>query len=167
MPPHRPLVIGTGSRRIVIPPDGLEWQFARSSGPGGQHVNRTSSKAVLRFDVAGCPHLPEDVRLRLWSRERSRLTDDGWLVIVSQVHREQPRNAAACLDKLSAMLARALVAPKIRRRTKTPRSAVARRLEGKQRRSLTKRLRSRPEVRRGGYNRRARAASPATSRSKD
>jgi len=51
---QRQLVIGTGPRRIVIPPEALEWQFARSAGPGGQHVNRTSSKAVLRFDVVGC-----------------------------------------------------------------------------------------------------------------
>lgn len=163
----RGIRVGDARRQVVIPAAGLEWQFVRSSGPGGQHVNRTSSKAILRFDATRSPHLPEDVRLRLLARERSRLTDDGWLVIMSQVHREQPRNAAECLAKLSHLVERALVPPKIRRRTKTPRAAVARRLEAKQRRSRTKRMRSRPEARRRGYNRRARAASPAPRRSKD
>ena len=144
MPPQRPLVIGTGARRIVIPPDGLDWQFARSSGPGGQHVNRTSSKAVLRFDVAGSPHLPEEVRVRLWTREKSRLTGEGLLVISSQRHREQPRNVADCLAKLSAIVERALVPPKVRRPTRVPRAARAARLDAKKRRGATKRLRSRP-----------------------
>jgi ribosome-associated protein len=145
MPPHRPLVIAAGSRRIVIPPEALEWQFARSSGPGGQHVNRTSSKAVLRFDVAGCPQLPEDVRLRLWERERARLTGDGFVVIASQRHREQPRNIADCRAKLSAIIERAMVPPKVRRPTRVPRSVRAARLDAKKRRGVTKRLRSRPD----------------------
>jgi len=145
MPPQRPLLIGSGSRRIVIPPESLEWQFARASGPGGQHVNRTSSKAVLRFDVAGCPHLPEDVRLRLWNHERSRLTGEGFLLITSQRHREQPRNVADCLAKLSAIIDRALVPPKVRRATRVPRAARAARLDAKKRRGTTKRLRGQPD----------------------
>lgn len=163
----RGIRVGDAVREVVIPAAGLEWQFVRSSGPGGQHVNRTSSKAVLRFDAARSPHLPEDVRHRLLARERPRLTDDGWLIIVSQAHREQPRNVADCLAKLSRMVERALVPPKTRRRTKTPRGAVARRLEAKQRRSRTKHLRSRPELRRPGYNRDARARTPALRWSKD
>lgn len=167
MAKSRGIRVGDAVREVVIPGDALEWQFVRSSGPGGQHVNRTSSKAILRFDAAGSPHLPPDVRRRLLARERSRLTDAGWLVIVSQAHREQPRNAADCLAKLSQMVERALVPPKIRRRTKTPRAAVARRLEAKQRRSRTKQMRSRPEGRRRGYNRLARAFPPAPVWSKD
>ena len=58
----KPLQIGGG--KVVIPPEALEWQFARSSGPGGQHVNRTSSKALLRFDARHTPHLPEAMRRR-------------------------------------------------------------------------------------------------------
>ena len=141
MPPQRPLVIGTGARRIVIPPTSFEWQFARSSGPGGQHVNRTSSKAQLRFDLLHCPHLPEDVRQRVLARERSRLTGDGVLVISSQQHREQPRNIADCLAKLAAILQRGLRPPKSRRPTRVPRSAIAKRLEGKKRRGQTKQSR--------------------------
>lgn len=164
----RGIRVGDAVREIVIPADALIWQFVRSSGPGGQHVNRTSSKAILRFDAAGSPHLPADVRRRLLARERSRLTDEGWLIIASQAHREQPRNAADCLAKLSQMVERAVVPPKIRRRTKTPRAAVARRLEAKQRRSRTKNLRSRPESRRNGYNRSVRVMMPVVhGRSKD
>ena len=141
---RRPLVIDTAATRIVIPAEALEWQFARSAGPGGQHVNRTSSKAVLRFDAARCPALPEDVRRRLLAREAARLTVEGWLVIASQRHREQPRNVADCLAKLSAIVERAAQAPKTRRATKVPRRARAARLEAKQRRSATKRLRRLP-----------------------
>jgi len=136
--------VSAGCRHLVIPGDALDWQFVRSSGPGGQHVNRTSSKAVLRFAVATCPCLPEDVRQRVLERERSRLTQDGSLLITSQRHREQPRNVADCLAKLSAILERALVPPKSRRRTKTPRSAVRERLAAKKRRSATKQLRGGP-----------------------
>lgn len=134
----RPREIAVGPVRI--PAEAIEWQFARSSGPGGQHVNRTSSKAMLRFDVARSPHLPDDVRRRIIAR-RTGVTDDGLLVITSQRHRDQPRNVADCLEKLAAIVAAALVVPKRRRPTRTPRSAVARRLDTKRRRSATKRLR--------------------------
>ena len=129
--------------RVVIPASELAWQFVRSSGPGGQHVNRTSSKAVLRFDARRSPCLPEDVRARLLERERARLTRDGALVITSQRHRDQPRNVADCLAKLSEIVARSLTAPKRRRPTKTTRAAVKKRLEGKRRHAETKRLRGR------------------------
>jgi ribosome-associated protein len=140
----RGIRVSAGSRHLVIPAEALDWQFARSSGPGGQHVNRTSSKAILRFDVAACPGLPEDVRQRFLERERSRLTQDGAILIASQRHREQPRNVADCLAKLSAILERALTPPKSRRRTKTPRSAIRERLAAKKRRSETKQRRAGP-----------------------
>jgi ribosome-associated protein len=130
---------------MVIPAEALEWQFARSSGPGGQHVNRTSSKAMLRFDVTASPHLPDDVRRRFMTREKSRIGADGTIVIVSQVHRDQSRNVAECLDKLSTLLQRALTAPKRRRPTRKPRSAIAERLESKKHRSRKKQMRQRPD----------------------
>jgi len=144
MPALGEIRIVGGSRAVVIPEAALDWQFVRSSGPGGQHVNRTSSKAVLRFNVRGCPSLPEDVRQRVLARERSRLTQEGAILITSQQHRDQPRNVADCLAKLSAIIERALVVPKTRRRTKTPRSAIRERLASKKRRSQTKQLRGRP-----------------------
>ena len=147
-PPRRP-ALPAGAVRLgggcAVDPRALVFTFARGGGPGGQHVNRTSSKAVLRFDVGRCAGLPEDVRQRFLARERSRLTQEGTLVIASQRHREQPRNVADCLAKLSAILERALVPPTPRRRTKTPRSAVRERLDEKKRRSRTKRLRGRPD----------------------
>ena len=136
MPRPREIAVGP----VRIPAEAIDWQFARSSGPGGQHVNRTSSKAMLRFDVARSPHLPDDVRRRIIAR-RSGVTADGVLVITSQRHRDQPRNVADCLEKLAAIIAAALVVPKRRRPTRTPRAAVARRLDTKRRRSTTKRLR--------------------------
>lgn len=126
---------------LRIPPDALEWQFARSGGPGGQHVNRTSSKATLRFDAAGSPALPDAVRRRLLARVRSRLTVDGVLVISSQRHRDQPRNVADCLAKLTALIEAALVVPKQRRGSPTPVAARAKRLDAKRRRAHTKSLR--------------------------
>jgi ribosome-associated protein len=129
---------------IVIPADALEWQFARSAGPGGQHVNRTSSKALLRFTVRNSSWLPSEVRTRLEEQQRSRLTAEGDLLISSQRFRDQHRNVADCLAKLSSIIERAAVRPVVRRRTKVPRAAVARRLTEKRHRADTKRGRSRP-----------------------
>lgn len=129
---------------VVIPAGELHWQFVRSSGPGGQHVNRTSTKAVLRFDARHSPSLPEPVRRRLLAAVGGRLTREGHLVIVSQRFRDQPQNAADCVEKLSALVDRAIDPPKVRRPTKVPRSVVARRLVGKRRRGETKALRRRP-----------------------
>lgn len=137
-------IVIEGPRPILIPAAALDWQFARSSGPGGQHVNRTSSKAILRFDLRHTPHLPGDVRQRMLVALRPRLTNDGALLIASQRHRDRGRNIADCRDKLVALIERAIVPPTVRRRTKTPRSAIATRLEGKKRRSVTKRLRRLP-----------------------
>jgi ribosome-associated protein len=138
---QRQLVVGTGAGRIVIPPEALEWQFARSAGPGGQHVNRTSSKAQLRFDLRHDRHLPADVRGRLLAVLGHRLTKDGHLVVVGQRHREQPRNVADCRARFAAMLRAALEPRPVRKRTRIPRSAVAARLDAKRRRARTKRLR--------------------------
>lgn len=129
---------------LVIPADDLHWQFVRSQGPGGQHVNRASTKAVLRFHAAASSSLPPAVRARLLEQQRPRLTDAGDLVITSQRFREQPRNIADCLAKLRAMLERAAQPPRPRRPTRPTRGSVARRRLAKQRRSDTKKLRKPP-----------------------
>jgi len=144
MPRHGQIRIGDGVREIVVPADAIGWQFARSGGPGGQHVNRTSSKAVLRFDAAGAACLPADVRARLLARERSRLTDAGELVISCQVHRDQGRNVAECLERFAETIRKALTPPRRRKRTKPPRSAATNRLDTKRRRGDTKLMRRRP-----------------------
>lgn len=141
MPREKEIRVGP----LFIPAAALEWQFARSSGPGGQHVNRTSSKAMLRFDAHRSPHLPDDVKRRLLQRERAHVTGEGMLVLSSQRHRDQSRNVADCLEKLADMLERALVVPRPRRGSTTPRAAKGKRLDTKRRRSETKRLRRRTE----------------------
>lgn len=141
MPRVHSLVVAVHSRRVMIPPTDLHWQFARSAGPGGQHVNRTSSKAMLRFDVLGCTGLPDDIRHRMVANVKTRLTTDGVLVITNQRHREQGRNVADCLEKLAAIVEKAMRPPKRRRPTGVPRSSKAARLDEKKRRSATKQRR--------------------------
>lgn len=141
---NRQLPLRAAEGAIVVSADELHWQFVRSQGPGGQHVNRASTKAVLRFRVVDSPSLPAAVRARLIARERSRITDAGDLVVTSQRFREQPRNVADCLAKLRVMIERAAEPPRPRRPTRPTRGSVARRRIQKQHRGDTKRLRRPP-----------------------
>jgi ribosome-associated protein len=129
--------------RIRIPADELQWAFARSSGPGGQNVNKVSSKAVLRWNMLASTALPPDVRERFLAKHASRLTTEGELIISSQRYRDQGRNIADAKEKLVEMLAGVATAPKKRRPTKPSRAAKARRIESKQATSKKKQLRSR------------------------
>jgi ribosome-associated protein len=123
---------------IAIPDEEFVWSFARSGGPGGQNVNKVSSKAILRWDVAHSPSLPEHVKHRLRALERKRFTTDGELILSSQKTRDQERNKQDCLDKLAAMLREAATLPKARRATRPSRASKARRLEAKRRRGALK-----------------------------
>jgi len=123
---------------LHIPDDEFAWTYVRSSGPGGQNVNKVASKAVLRWDVAGSPSLPADVKARLRVREANRITTDGELVLTSQRFRDQERNRQDCLDKLRAMIAGAAARPKARRKTKPTRGSKEARLREKKRRAGTK-----------------------------
>ena len=136
-----PKEIPVAGGRVVIPAAALDWQFVRSSGPGGQHVNKTATKAVLRFAPERCPGLDAAARQRLATRAAGRLAADGAVLITSQVHRERARNVADCVAKLSALVAAALVVPRRRRPTRVPRSAVADRLDDKRRTARKKSLR--------------------------
>ena len=129
--------------RIRIPADELGWTFARSSGPGGQNVNKVSSKAVLRWRVTESPSLPADVRERFLLRYASRLTTEGDLLITSQRYRDQGRNIEDAKEKLAAMLIAVAVPQKKRRPTKPSKAAVRRRIETKQATSKKKQLRGR------------------------
>src|SRR4029077_13799796 len=91
------------------------WSYARSGGPGGQNVNKVASKAVLRWDVAHSPSLPEHVKHRLRALQRTRFTTDGELILSSQRTRDQDRNKQDCLDKLAEMVREAATLPKARR----------------------------------------------------
>jgi ribosome-associated protein len=123
---------------IRIPDAELRLSFARSSGPGGQNVNKVSSKAILHFDALTTPSLPPDVRQRFLERYRPRLTNAGAIVIHSEEFRDQPRNIQACYDKLRDMILAVLRAPKKRRPTKPTRGSKVRRLNEKKKRSDVK-----------------------------
>jgi ribosome-associated protein len=123
---------------LRIPADEFSWTFVRSSGPGGQNVNKVASKAVLRWNVVASPSLPEDVKARLQQQQRRRISSSGDLLLTSQRYRDQERNRLDCLDKLAEMLRAAVMMPKARRKTKPSRGARERRLAAKKRRSALK-----------------------------
>src|SRR5947207_16025911 len=131
--------------QISIDESELEESFVRSSGPGGQNVNKLSTAVQLRFDVRGSPSLPNDVAVRLMRLGGRRITKDGVLVLIAQNHRTQERNRAEALDRLIALIREAAVRPVPRRATKPPRASKQERIESKKHRSRTKSLRqSRP-----------------------
>ena len=137
-----------GGRRLIRVTDEIsldereiEESFVRSSGPGGQNVNKLSTAVQLRFDVRGSPSLPNDVAIRAMRLAGKRLTKDGVLVIVAQSHRTQERNRADALERLVALLQEAAVRPVPRRATKPTRASKEKRLEGKKVRSNIKGLR--------------------------
>jgi ribosome-associated protein len=129
--------------RIRIPSRELRFQFARSTGPGGQNVNKVSSKARLRWAVTRSPSLPPDVRERFLKRYRRRITRDDEFVLTSQRYRDQSRNVEDCLEKLRVMLAAVAVAPTPRRPTRPGKRARERRLQEKRTRADVKRHRRR------------------------
>jgi ribosome-associated protein len=114
-----------------LPLSELHFSFARSSGPGGQNVNKVESKALLRWDVAASRALPAALRARFRARFARRINEEGVFLLTSQRHRERERNVADCLGKLGVMLEEVAVPEKPRRPTRPTRGAKERRLEGK------------------------------------
>jgi ribosome-associated protein len=131
---------------LVIPADELHEEVSRSGGPGGQNVNKVSTRVSLRWNVVGSRALVAPVRQRLLARLASRLTREGELVVHSNETRSQLQNRVAARVRLAAILREALHEPKQRRATRPTRSSRKRRLEGKQRRAGVKRLRGRPDA---------------------
>jgi ribosome-associated protein len=119
----------------------LEESFVRSSGPGGQNVNKLSTAVQLRFDVRRSRSLPNDVAIRLMGIAGSRLTKDGVLVLIAQSQRTQERNRAEARERLIAMIKEAAVRPVPRRATKPSKAQKRERLEGKKHRSSIKSMR--------------------------
>jgi ribosome-associated protein len=128
-------------RGIQIPLAEFHFAFARSSGPGGQNVNKVNSKATLRWSVVASPNLSENSRNCLLASLRPRLTVGGELVISSQRYRDAGRNVADCLEKLRDLLAEATRPVKPRRPTRPTKGSAERRLSGKRLRADKKRLR--------------------------
>jgi len=129
---------------LRVPLAELEFRASRSGGPGGQHVNTSSTRVEVTWDVAGSPSLSEEQRRWLLVRLASRLDGTGRLRLVSSSTRSQLRNREDVTERLREVVAQALVVPKTRKRTRTPRAAKAARLESKRRRAATKRDRRPP-----------------------
>jgi ribosome-associated protein len=126
------------SAAISLRDDEIEEQFIRASGPGGQHVNKTSSGVQLRFDVRNSPSLPGDVKRRLTRIAGSRMSNEGVLSIAATGSRSQAANRREALERLTALIQEAEKKPKRRRKTKPSPGARAKRLESKHRRGELK-----------------------------
>jgi len=126
---------------IAIDEHEIEESFVRASGPGGQNVNKLATAVQLRFNVRGSPSLPDGVRERLEHLAGSRLTRDGYLVIIAQRHRMQGRNREDALERLIDLIRRAAVAPRVRRPTKPTKASRRRRVEAKKHRAGLKQMR--------------------------
>ena len=126
---------------IAIEEGELAESFIRSSGPGGQNVNKLSTAVQLRFDVRHSPSLTDEVRGRLERLAGKRLTRDGVLIITAQNHRTQERNRADALDRLTDLIRQAAVRPVPRRATRPTKASRRRRLDSKKHRGDIKALR--------------------------
>ncbi|MFO1081407.1 MAG: alternative ribosome rescue aminoacyl-tRNA hydrolase ArfB [Reyranellaceae bacterium] len=126
---------------VELDPDEIEESFVRAGGPGGQHVNTTSTAVQLRFDLRRSPSLPDDVRRRAERLAGRRLTADGVLVLVAQGHRSQKRNREEAFERLLELLREAARPPVPRKKTRPTLGSKLRRLEGKKRHGALKALR--------------------------
>jgi ribosome-associated protein len=130
-----PLII---TPEIVIRDEELEWKFIRSSGPGGQNVNKVSSAAQLRFLLPQNSSLPVAVRNRLRRLAGRKLIDDGSILFKATASRSQEGNRRAAQARLETLIRAALVEPKIRKNTRPTKGSKERRIESKKRRGATK-----------------------------
>jgi ribosome-associated protein len=132
------------SPALSLPLAELEYRASRSGGPGGQHVNTSSTRVEVWWDVAGSSALTEEQRARLLARLATRLDSAGRLRLVSSGSRSQLRNREEVTERLRDLVAAALRVPKARKRTRPSRAVKAARLEAKRRRSAIKRERRPP-----------------------
>ena len=129
------------TRSITINENEITFSFIRSSGPGGQNVNKVATAAQLRFDVKNSLSLPEAVKKRLIRLGGSRITDDGVLNITAQRFRTQERNRIDGLERLTTLIRKAATPPKPRRKTRPPKKSIEKRIQNKKNRSRIKKLR--------------------------
>ena len=132
------------SPALSVPRDELVMKATRSGGAGGQHVNTSSSRIELVWDVTSSPSLREDQRVHLLTRLSTRLDSQGKLRLVSQDERSQFQNREAAIERFAEIVSRALVIPKKRKPTRVPKSAKRARLDSKKKRGAIKRDRRRP-----------------------
>jgi len=133
------------SGEVSIGDDELRFEFARSSGPGGQNVNKVETKVTLLFDVRNVPSLSDEQRAMVEERLSSRITKRGVLRVTSQRHRTREANRRAAVERFVVLLADALKEDEPRISTKVPTGQRRRRRDDKQRRSRAKALRKKPE----------------------
>jgi len=131
------------SPSIRIPAHEISFEYIRASGPGGQHVNKTSTAVQLRFHITNSLSLSEDVKRRLAHLCGSRVTRDGELIITAQRFRSQEANRRDALERLRSFIARAAQPARIRRKTDVPKASRRRRLLAKNIRGQVKKLRAR------------------------
>jgi len=129
------------TRTISLNENEIKLHFVRSSGPGGQNVNKVATAIQLRFDVGNSPALPGDVRTRLIRLARRRVSQEGILIIDAQRFRTQERNREDAVARLVELIRRAAEKPKPRKKTKPSQAAKQSRIENKKRRGETKRMR--------------------------
>jgi ribosome-associated protein len=126
---------------ISVDEEEVKESFIRSSGPGGQNVNKVETSVQIRFDVKQSPNLPEAVRRRLIKIAGQKMTKEGVLILTASEHRSQDRNRKAAIERLAELINQACIVPKYRRPTKPTYSSKLKRLEKKQRRGNTKKSR--------------------------
>ncbi len=130
------------TENLSIPEDELQFKFVRSSGPGGQNVNKVSTAVQLRFDLLHSSSLPDSVKQRLYAQVPGRISREGILLIEAQQYRTQERNRNEAVRRLVALLRRAALKPKHRLPTHPSAAAKRKRLEAKKRRSQIKKMRA-------------------------
>ncbi len=123
---------------VVIPAEALSMKFVRSGGPGGQNVNKVSSKVQLRVDLDAIEGLDADALGRLRVLAANKLDADGQLLVMSQTSRDQPKNLDEAREKVRILVESALTVPKRRKKTRPGRGAIERRIAEKKHRSTTK-----------------------------
>ena len=136
----------TINTRVRIPISELQFQFARASGPGGQHVNRTESAVELSFDLANSASITPEDRTRALGKLGNYVDSVGTMHVVSQSERSQLRNRELAIARFAELLQQALVVPKKRRPTKPSKAAKAKRMDGKRKAGTIKRGRGKVEM---------------------
>ena len=123
---------------VAIPDEEFEWKFIRSSGPGGQNVNKVASAVQLRFLLPNNTSMPVAARNRLRRLAGQKLIDDGTILISARSERSQEQNRRDALERLAELIRAAMVEPKIRKKTRPTRASKERRIDAKKRRGTTK-----------------------------